>query len=208
MPSAAEILEGLATIANSWQKLAGFWHIYFGLFAVAASIGWRPPSRLAGALLIPPMVSVCVLALVEGNPFNGMLFGRLSIVLVVLLRGLSITPVERASRIWIVLGSLLFGFGWVYPHFLEGEWGLAYLYAAPLGLVPCPTLSMAAGIAIILSGFRSRVWSLVLTVTALFYGIFGSLYLGVTIDWVLTGGGVTLLILSMSQAVGGNPRAA
>jgi hypothetical protein len=67
---------------------------------------------------------------------------------------------------------------------------------------------MAAGIAIILSGFRSRVWSLVLTVTALFYGIFGSLYLGVTIDWVLTGGGVTLLILSMSQAVGGNPRAA
>ena len=208
MPSAAEILQGLATIANSWHKLAAFWHIYFGLFVVAASFGWRPPNRLAGALLIPPMVSVSVLAWMEANPVNGTLFGVLSVVLVASIRRLSITPVERASRIWIVLGSLLFGFGWVYPHFLEGERSLTYLYAAPLGLVPCPTLSMATGIAIIFSGFRSRTLSLVLTSAAVSYGIFGSLYLGVTIDWVLTVGGIGLLVLSMSKTVANCARAA
>jgi len=206
MPSAEEILEGLGTIANAWQALAVLWHVYFGLFAAAALRGWRPPIRLVGALLIPPLASVSVLAWMQGNPFNGTLFGVLSVVLVGLLRGMSAKPVMPASPLFLVLGSLLFGFAWTYPHFLEGEPGSAYLFAAPLGLIPCPTLSMVVGIATIFRGLRSPAWSLVLAAAALFYGLFGALHLGVTIDWILAGGGVSLLILAIQQAAGGDAR--
>ena len=199
MPSAAEILESLATIAGSWQTLAVLWHIYFGLFAAAALLGWRPPSRLASALLIPPVASVGVLAWMHGNPFNGTLFGVLSVALIALHRSMSVRPIMLASPFLIVLGAFLFGFGWTYPHFLEEEPGLAYLYAAPLGLIPCPTLSVVVGIATLFRGLGSRAWSLVLSLVALFYGLFGSLYLGVTIDWILAGGGVTLFVLVMQQ---------
>ena len=208
MPSAAEILEGLATIAISWRALAVLWHIYFGVLALAALIGWRPAKRLAGALLLPPLASVSILAWVHGSPFNGAVFGLLSVALLVVLRSLSVTPVARGSPFWMLLGSLLFGFGWAYPHFLEGESASVYLYAAPLGLVPCPTISMVVGISIIFCGLESRAWSIVLASAALFYGVFGSLYLGVTIDLLLTAGGVSLLMLLVRQAVGGNARAA
>lgn len=32
--------------------------------------------------------------------------------------------------------------GWIYPHFLDGP-AVDYLHAAPVGLVPCPTLAVA-----------------------------------------------------------------
>ena len=83
----------------------------------------------------------------------------------------------------------------MHPLFLEAETAADYLYAAPLGLVPCPTLSVVVGASIIFHGMESRSWSIVLASAALFYGIFGSLYLGVTIDWALSAGGVSLLML-------------
>lgn len=188
-------------IANAWTTLAVLWHIYFGVFAAAALFNWRPSNRLAGALLIPPLASVSVLAWMQGNPFNGALFGVLSVTLFALLRSTSDTRVMPASPFFFVLGALLFGFGWSYPHFFEGEPGTAYLYAAPLGLIPCPTLSVLVGMATIFRGFESRAWSVVLSSVALFYGLFGSLYLGVTVDWILVGGAVTLLILVMQRRV-------
>ena len=60
----------------------------------------------------------------------------------------------------------------------------------------------------IYGGLNSRTWSLILAVAALFYGVFGSLYLGVTIDWVLAGGGIAMFGLSFWQASGGIARAA
>lgn len=197
MPSAAEILESLAMIANACTTLAVLWHIYFGVFAAAVLFGWRPSNRLAGALLIPPLASVSVLAWTQGNPFNGAIFGMLSVTLFALLRSMNVTRVLPASPFFFILGALLFGFGWSYPHFFEGETGAAYLYAAPLGLIPCPTLSVSVGIATIFRGFGSRAWPLVLSSVALFYGLFGSLYLGVDVDWILVGGAVTLPILVM-----------
>lgn len=207
MPIATEILDDLTTIANSWKSLAVLWHIFFGLLAVSVSRGWRPPERLMGALLVPPLVSVCVLAWVEGNPFNGTVFGILSLALLGVLPSLSVTPVSRNSTYWVVAGTLLFAFGWTYPHFLSEGPALVYLYAAPLGLVPCPTLSMLVGITLIFGGFKSPMWSSVLVVAALFYGFFGALYLGVIIDWVLTAGGIALLLLLVRQAKGTNAHA-
>ncbi len=207
MPTAGEILEGLTKIADSWRMLAVLWHIYFGLLVVFALLGFRPQNRLVGALLIPLLASVSVLAWINGNPFNGAAFGALSVALVALLWNLSGRPVEWARPTWLLLGLLLVSFGWAYPHFLEEDPASTYLYAAPLGLIPCPSLSLVVGVTIIFSGLHSRVWSLVLASAALFYGVFGALYLGVTIDWMLAGGGIGLLALSIHQAVGGVARA-
>jgi hypothetical protein len=174
---------------------------------VFALFGFRPQNRLVGALLVPPLASVSVLAWMNGNPFNGAGFGALSVALGALLWSLSRKPVERAQPSWFLLGLSLVSFGWVYPHFLEDDPASTYLYAAPLGLIPCPSLSLVVGVTIIFSGLHSRVWSLVLASAALFYGVFGALYLGVTIDWMLAGGGLGLLALSIHQAAGGVARA-
>ena len=200
MPSAADILEGLSAIAQSWRTLALLWHAYIACLVVAVLIGWRPTHRLAGAVLIAPLVSVSILAWTVSNPFNGGLFGILAIVLAALLPILPATPVRLASAPWLAIGALLVGFGWIYPHFLEDSPSSVYLYAAPFGLIPCPTLSVAAGASIVFRGLGSRAWSGVLFAAALFYGVFGSLYLGVNIDWVLTAGAAGLLVLSLQLA--------
>ncbi|HEY0940247.1 MAG TPA: hypothetical protein VGE08_09140 [Steroidobacter sp.] len=202
MPSAGEILEGLANIAESWGALAVLWHIYCGLLVAFALFGFPAHNRLVGALLIPLLASVSVLAWVSGNPFNGTAFAALSITLVALLWNLSRRAAERAHPAWRLLGFSLVAFGWAYPHFLEEAPPSTYLYAAPLGLIPCPSLSLVVGVTIIFSGLDSRAWSLVLSFAALFYGVFGAVYLGVTIDWVLAGGGIGLLVLSIRRVVG------
>ena len=202
MPNGAEILDGLTRIAESWRTLAVLWHIYSALLVLFA-FGLRPQNRLVGALLIPPLASVSVLAWLDGNPFNGAAFAALSVVLVALLSNVNGRPVGRTHSFWFLLGLSLVSFGWAYPHFLEGSPASAYLYAAPLGLIPCPSLSLVVGVTIIFCGLNARAWSLSLALAALFYGVFGALYLGVTIDWVLVGGGTGLLVLSIQQAAGG-----
>ena len=201
MPSAREILNGLVAIANSWQLLAVAWHVYFGALIGGLFFGWRPSKRVAAALLVLPVISVSVLAWIEGNFFNGTAFALLSGVLVLTLRKLNSGPIQLGNKYSTAVGALLFSFAWVYPHFLDAESVSAYLYAAPLGLVPCPTLSMALAATILFRGLGSRAWQLALLVAGLFYGVFGSFYLGVTIDWVLTGGALFLLIFLVRQAV-------
>jgi hypothetical protein len=92
-------------------------------------------------------------------------------------------------------------FGWIYPHFLEGGSWFRYLYAAPMGLIPCPTLSFTIGFAMIANGFSSRSWSLVLVVIGVFYGVFGAFRLGVSIDFVLLAGSLLLLIQALTSAI-------
>ena len=87
---------------------------------------------------------------------------------------------------------LLIAFSWFYPHFLDDRSALIYRYAAPLGLVPCPTLSALIGFALLARGFESRAWSTVLASLGLAYAIFGSLRLGGAIDAVLAVGALSL----------------
>jgi hypothetical protein len=97
----------------------------------------------------------------------------------------------------------LVAFGWIYPHFLEtGTW-TAYLYAAPLGLIPCPTLSAVAGAAIILDGLGSRGWPMTLAVGGAFYGLFGWLRFGVTIDLALLARAALLALIALRPARSG-----
>jgi hypothetical protein len=93
----------------------------------------------------------------------------------------AVSPGGSASS---VVGIAAIAFGWAYPHFLAGD-PLAYLYAAPVGLVPCATLAIAIGFTLLGGGLGARWWSLVLAVLGLFYGLFGVFKLGVRVDLAL-----------------------
>ena len=162
-------------------------------------MGWRPSRRLAGAGLVLPLLSVSVLAGISGNPFNGAVFGVAAALLLVLSFRLPGSVAFGAP--WLVaLGALLFAFGWLYPHFLEPGSFLRYLYAAPTGLVPCPTLSAVIGLGLMLGGLGSHAWSLTLAVLGTLYGVIGTFRLLVAIDSVLLAGAIAL------GAVGALPR--
>ena len=101
-------------------------------------------------------------------------------------------PVSRGPHWTRGTGVALIAFGWVYPHFLEGP-AVAYLYASPVGLVPCPTLAMGVGFALLGNGLGSRVWGLTLATVGLFYGLFGVLHLAVFLDIALVAGAMALI---------------
>ncbi len=197
MPSSHEILAGLTEIANDAFPLAVAWHVAVVLAAAALAAGWRPSRRLAGILISLPAASVAVLAIAYGNPFNGAVFGLVTIALAATAARLEPRPIGLAAPIWAVLaGGAIVLFGWVYPHFLQERSSVAYLYAAPTGLVPCPTLSLMIGISLLAGGLESRTWSMVLSAAGLFYGVFGAFRLGVHLDVALLAGALTLLALA------------
>jgi hypothetical protein len=196
MPTPEQILRGLGTIANEWQWLAVLWHIYFALLLGGMLLGVRPTKRIGGILLGLPLLSVSALAWIAANPFNGVLFTLGGVALLTMAARLPHERVQIASP-WVRgAGMLLFLFGWIYPHFLEPSSFVPYLYAAPTGLVPCPTLSIVIGLSLIVGGFDSRTWSLVLGTFGIFYGLFGAMRLGVTIDWVLLLGALLSMLVT------------
>ena len=101
----------------------------------------------------------------------------------------------------------MFAFGWVYPHFLDTSTSLTYLYAAPTGLIPCPTLSIVIGVGLIVGGLGSRAWSIFLGALGDFYSIFGAVRLGVVLDWVLLFGSLMIVLSVFVIAHGEQARA-
>lgn len=95
-----------------------------------------------------------------------------------------------------VAGAALFAFAWTYPHFLEGRAWTAYLYAAPVGLVPCPTLALLASLVLLGDGIDRRVAGVVAGLAA-FYGAFGVLRLGVRLDLGLLAGAAAVAALAL-----------
>lgn len=195
MPTPEQILAGLHQIANEWQMLAIFWHLYLGVLVLSFALGWRPSKRMVGILLSLPQLSVSVMAWMSANPFNGTVFAVVGVALLVVATRLPDEPIHLAPTWALGMGILMFIFGWVYPHFLDTESFLPYLYAAPTGLIPCPTLSIIIGMSLMLEGLESRAWSLVLGATGIFYGLFGALRLGVAIDLVLLVGALLLIMV-------------
>jgi hypothetical protein len=193
MPSAEQILSGLKHITVAWGTVAIFWHAYFAAIALALLFGLRPPKRLAGFLLVPPLLSVSGLAWLAGNPFNGMLFAVLAVLLLFIAYRLGCESVRIAPAGFFFPGLALFAFGWSYPHFRDGAPFLSYLYRAPTGLIPCPTLSIIIGLALALDGLGSRALCLALGVAGLFFGVIGVARLGVAVDWTLLLGAIVIL---------------
>lgn len=199
MPSATDILAQLTTAANEMMPLALAWHVLIALVAAAMLGGWRPPDRHAAWLLIGPALSVCFVWIAYEGWFNAVSFGLLASALALL------TPRRGAWRVrgstWsLALGCALTLYGFVYPHFVEGAW-YRTLYAAPVGVAPCPTLAILAGFALVTGAGESRRTPVVLAVWTAFYAAYGILKLGVILDVGLVVATVGLVLLAVS-----NPR--
>jgi hypothetical protein len=197
MPTPNELLAALTALANDWWPLAVLWHAWLGVILFMLVVGWRPPARTLGRLTMLPVTSVAIVASMTGNPFNSATFTLLAVVLVHATIGLSDAPVRLDSRRWVAAGAALILFGWTYPHFLRDASWTTYLYAAPFGILPCPTLSVAIGITLVFDNLRAMRWGATLAVAGILYGAAGVFVLGVLIDGVLLFGalmlGVTVL---------------
>jgi hypothetical protein len=185
VPSPDAVLTGLTTIANEWRWLAIAWHVLLAALSVVLVAGWRPSTRLVGHLLTAPLFSVSLVAWLSGNPFNGTVFAMLAATLLGTAARFSNAPVRLASRVWVTVGVAFTVFGWMYPHFLRPDSWTTYLYAAPFGLLPCPTLSIAIGMTLLFQDLRASVWNIALVVAGLVYGAVGVFRLGVALDWIL-----------------------
>jgi hypothetical protein len=196
MPTPERILAGLTAVANEAFPLAVAWHAVVLAATIFLLAGWRPSRRLAGALLAAPLTSVSALAFAFGNPFNGAVFALLFVLLVVVARRFPGGPVAPAAAWTVALGAAMIVFSWVYPHFLRSASALTYLIGAPMGLIPCPTLSLVIGFSLVAGGLAGRAWAAVLAVVGGFYGLFGVVRLLVGIDLVLAAGAFALGVLA------------
>lgn len=198
MPSHEEILTGLARIANDYSLIAILWHLVFLIFIILLFLGKRPPKKYTTMFLTLPLISAGIMALMTGNPFNAIVFIALSLILVLYALKLSSEQIEVKVNFPGIIGIAMIAFGWVYPHFVETSMPLKYLYATPLGLIPCPTLSLVIGFTLLFQGFSSRKWILALTVIGLYYGLFGLFSLKVYLDAGLVIGAIVLGMLYFS----------
>lgn len=192
MPSPDVILAGLSDIANHWRSLAVFWHAYMAVLLLSIVVRACRSVRLLGWLLVLPIVSVSAAAWASHNPFNGAMFAGLSVALATMACNLPDETIHIATRRSVLAGSGFVAFGWVYPHFVDTAHWSEYLIAAPLGLLPCPTLSAIIGVTLIVSGL-SAAWSRTLATAGLLYGAIGVIRLAVSIDLVLLAGAAMLI---------------
>jgi hypothetical protein len=107
------------------------------------------------------------------------------------------SPVATRHTWSNVFGIIIIIFGLIYPHFLETDNYFIYLYLAPTGLIPCPTLSTVIGFAILYNGFESRIWSWFLMIPGLLYGIIGAFRLEVYLDVVLLLASIVLVTIAL-----------
>jgi hypothetical protein len=199
MPSPSELVAGLAEIANGNLGVAVAWHVLLGGAIATLLMGWRPSGKTAALLLAFLPASVSSFAFLYDNPFNGVAFGFLTVAL--LFDGSGAHAIQpRGSRAGTAIGVGLIALGWLYPHFLQGQSLFMYMFAAPTGLIPCPTLAVLTGFTVMYSGFSHR-WSLALGAFGLFYGLFGTLRLGVWLDVGLLAGALYLLTTAKREGL-------
>ncbi len=194
MPNPADILALVSRAAREGIAVAVAFHVLVVAGLVAAKMGWRPRRRDLGLLLTLPVLSVGAVSWIYGNPFNGTVFVLLGIALAVVAARFSSVPVDRPAPSFLAIGLVMTAFGLVYPHFLGPGPAWRYLYGAPIGLAPCPTLSLLIGLTLLASGLGSTAWSIMVAFAGVFYGLFGAFRLGVRIDLALLAGALVLYV--------------
>lgn len=193
MPAESEIIAGLARIANQGIVFAVLWHVVAAAALAWLALGrWLPSRRVAAVAVTLPLATASLFAWRDGNPFNGTMMALALVVLALLGLRLSESPVRPGPRWATALGAFALVYGFVYPHFLAGQPVWLYLVAAPAGLVPCPTLAVILGTALLGGGFESRPWPVVASAFGLFYALFGMLRLHVWLD-----GGLAVISLGL-----------
>jgi hypothetical protein len=194
MPTKEDILTGLQTIVNEYSIFAIIWHALFYLMLVAIIFKWQPTNILMGLLICIPLLSVAIFAWLTGNPFNGVLFSLMTVLILFFAVKASNEPITVSQVPFMIIGILMIVFGLIYPHFISANSFLKYLYVSPVGLVPCPTLSILIGILLLYNGLGSQSLTLTFVVFGLFYGLFGAFKLSVYLDIFLIFGSISLLI--------------
>lgn len=194
MPKTEEILNGIQGIVNNNSSVAIVWHVVLYALIIALLARWVPSTKLLLILLSLPLISVAIMAFTAGNPFNGTLFSILTVLTIFFGLKVSGQPVQTSGTVFMVIGILMIVFGLIYPHFVQEGSFVRYLYASPVGLIPCPTLSLLIGFLLVYNGFGSQSATLTFVIFGLFYGIFGVLKLGVYLDLFLVFGSLSLLV--------------
>jgi hypothetical protein len=194
MPEATQVLEHLRRVANEAVWLAVVWHAVVLIGLAFAKAGWRPPRRVAALLFAAPLASVSALAWSYENPFNGAVFAAMTALLVVVGLRTPHGPVELGPPWARWLGGAMILFAWVYPHFLEAVHPQNYLYASPMGLIPCPSLSLVVGLSLLTGALGSRIWGALVALFGLAYGLMGVFWLGVQLDYGLLFGSLALAL--------------
>jgi hypothetical protein len=194
MLKSKDIINGLQSIVNDYSAFAMIWHAIFYILIAALIAKWVPSNKLFGLLTCLPLISVAIFAWLTGNPFNGAVFSIATILLIIFGIKADGQPIYYSQLPFIIAGILMISFGLVYPHFINPDSIIKYLYASPAGLIPCPTLSVIIGFLLLYNGFSSQPITLTLLVLGLFYGIFGVLKLAVYLDLFLICGTFTLLV--------------
>jgi protein-S-isoprenylcysteine O-methyltransferase Ste14 len=207
VPSTELILADLKRAANEWWLLAAAWHLYFAVITGSLIGGYRPSRKLAGVLVSLPVLSVSMASWASGNLFNGVVFALLAILLIVI--SVRLPGRVRMAPLWVLApGIALTAFGWVYPHFVETSSPFGYLFKAPVGIVPCATLSILIGLTLVLNGLDSRAFAFTLGISGLFYGVTGIGRFRVAIDAVLLLGAILLTIRAFRRRRVPEPSAA
>jgi hypothetical protein len=194
MIKSEDIIAGLQAIVNNNVLIATLWHIAIYGLIISLLFNWNPSGKLMAILFCLPVISVSVLAWLSGNPFNGTLFAVLAVLLIIFGLKASSQTIMLSRLAFLVIGILMIIFALSYPHFLESDSIIRYLYASPVGLIPCPTLSLLIGFALVYNGVGSNALTISLVVYGLFYGLFGVFRLGVTLDIGLIIGALSLFV--------------
>jgi hypothetical protein len=186
MPRAEAVVANLARISRDLAAAAFVWHVAAALVLVAWARGWRPSAIARVRARLALLLSVSGAAWLSGNLFNGAVFLGLAATASAARQG-RIRDASPTSLAGLV-GLAMLVLGWAYPHFTLWP---STLWTAPLGLIPCPTLSLLVGLNLLM-GDRGRA----LAAAGLFYGILGVVWLGVGWDVVLALGSLFALVKS------------
>jgi hypothetical protein len=198
MPTPEEILDGLALAANKFIWVSITWHLVALVIIVLLISGKTFNTKQIASGMAIFLLSVGIIAVLVRNPFNAIMFALAALLFGFITLKFKPVPVGLKWDFISVAGLILLVFGFIYPHFLNAKMFINYLYASPLGLIPCPTLSAFIGLTMMLHGFGSKKWMLCAALICLFYGIIGVLKLKVYLDVVLIAGALLLLVYALT----------
>jgi hypothetical protein len=178
------ILSSLQFLANEYVDLSIAWHVLVVFVLVLAIYNKKLSGKLSYGICGFLFLSVSLMAAVVINPFNFVIF--LALAFVFLRKSVFQSHSElylrrqtfnEASAYILILSGL------VYPHFLSGN-VLLYLIAAPIGIIPCPTLLVTSGFMLLFSITHTKLHYVLIAVNV-FYGVIGVFFLGVALDVML-----------------------
>jgi hypothetical protein len=184
MDSVGDILRHMSAIASSLAPVAIAWHAAIAAAVVALFAGWRPDLRAAWLLLALPPLSVAYSAYAFGDAPRAVSFGALSLLFALAGPHKTEARVHLATPGNAAVGGTLVLFALCYPAFVHGA--LAFrLVAAPVGVLPAPTLALVAGALLAGGGRGSRARCGALAVWTAAYAYIGIAQLGVALDVAL-----------------------